>query len=124
MTHNEYSRYMLGIKPLVSISDRRLMGMKYSSLLLCLPAKRSLAVSTSRMVKPSFSRKTRRFRPADIILVAPFLLNHLHSKIRLPKLCFLRKPPHQLTPKLLTAYAEVNPSCSEFVTECVYFEQI
>src|SRR6266571_4938658 len=57
-------------------------------------------------------------------LIAPFLFNHLRRKIRLPMLCFLRKPRHQLTPECLTAYTEGNPGCSEFVTECVYFEQM
>src|SRR5438876_4160101 len=82
---------MLGIKPLVSISDNRLMGTKYSSLLPCLRARRSLAVSTSRMVKPSFSRRTRRFRPADIIYFTPFLINNLRVTWRVEKADFFGK---------------------------------
>src|SRR5713226_6134291 len=53
---------MLGMTPLVSKSERRLMGIRYSSLLR-LRAIRSLAVSMSRIVSPSFSRKMRRFCP-------------------------------------------------------------
>src|SRR6185437_7240487 len=53
---------MLGITPLVSKSERRLMGIRYSSLLRR-RAILSLAVSMSRMVSPSFSRKRRRLCP-------------------------------------------------------------
>src|SRR6266545_559455 len=57
---------MLGTTPLVSMSDRRLGGMANSSL-LCLAAIASLAFSTSRIVKPSCSRKTRKLCPPDCI---------------------------------------------------------
>src|SRR5438477_10279445 len=53
---------MLGITPFVSKSESRLIGMKYSSLLR-LRAICSLAVSMSRIVSPSFSRKIRKLCP-------------------------------------------------------------
>jgi len=45
--------------------------------ILCLPARRSLAVSTSRNVNPSLSRTLRRFTPTEIIL---------------PRFCFTSSP--------------------------------
>src|SRR5437868_2842241 len=56
---------MLGITPLVSISDRRLKGMLKFSLAY-LSARRALAVSISRMVRPNFSLASRSFWPAFI----------------------------------------------------------
>src|ERR1700741_4615653 len=58
---------MLGTTPFVSISDRRLGGIANSSL-RCLAAIFALAVSTSRMVRPSPSRTSRRLCPADSML--------------------------------------------------------
>src|SRR5579862_4422734 len=54
---------MLGRIPLVSISDNRLGGMENSSLRYR-SAIRALEFSTSRMVRPSFSRSVRRLFPA------------------------------------------------------------
>src|SRR5579862_3864827 len=54
---------MLGKIPFVSMSERRLGGMENSSLRY-LSAMRALEVSTSRIVKPSFSRNVRRLFPA------------------------------------------------------------
>src|ERR1700728_4534139 len=61
---------MLGRMPLVSISDRRLGGMENSSLRY-LSATRALEVSTSRIVRPSFSRSVRRLFPAGNIGTPP-----------------------------------------------------
>src|SRR5438105_1025379 len=58
---------MLGTMPLVSMSERRLGGIANSSF-PCRSAIRRLAFSTSRMVKPNWSRKRRRFCPAEIII--------------------------------------------------------
>src|SRR6266566_8158828 len=57
-------------------------------------------------------------------LVAPFLFNHLRRKMQYKRRGSLRKSRHQLTSEHLAVYAECNSSCSEFVTECVRFEQI
>src|SRR6266567_6499935 len=57
---------MLGRMPLVSMSDRRLGGIENSSLRY-LSATRALQFSTSRMVRPSFSRNVRRLFPAGSI---------------------------------------------------------
>src|SRR5579859_7730624 len=54
---------MLGRIPFVSISDSRLGGMENSSLRYR-SAIRALEFSTSRMVRPSFSRNVRRLFPA------------------------------------------------------------
>src|SRR5579864_3890614 len=54
---------MLGRMPFVSISDNRLGGMENSSLRYR-SATRALEFSTSRMVRPSFSRRVRRLLPA------------------------------------------------------------
>src|ERR1051325_2832576 len=55
---------MLGITPLVSISERRLGLITNSSIPLDL-AKEVLESSTSRRVRPMCSRKSRNFLPAD-----------------------------------------------------------
>src|ERR1700719_2048796 len=55
---------MLGMTPLVSKSERQLIGTRCSSLWR-LRAIRSLAVSMSRLVSPSFSRRTRSFCPPE-----------------------------------------------------------
>src|ERR1700688_4475395 len=67
MTASVYSRKMLGSTPLVSISDKRLGGIEYSSLRY-FSAMRALEVSMSRIVNPSFSRKVRRLLPAGSIV--------------------------------------------------------
>src|SRR5580698_3637546 len=54
---------MLGSIPLVSMSDNRLGGIENSSLRY-FSAIRALEFSTSRMVRPSFSRRVRRLLPA------------------------------------------------------------
>src|ERR1700730_407176 len=51
---------------LVSKSESRLVVIRYSSLLYLRPS-RPLAVSTSPIVRPSFSRKVRKFGPGKII---------------------------------------------------------
>src|ERR1700686_4574940 len=58
---------MLGKIPLVSISESRLGGIENSSLRY-LSATRALEFSTSRMVRPSFSRSVRRLFPAGSIV--------------------------------------------------------
>src|ERR1700686_5156826 len=58
---------MLGKIPLVSISESRLGGIENSSLVF-LSATRALEFSTSRMVRPSFSRSVRRLFPAGSIV--------------------------------------------------------
>src|ERR1700686_2404049 len=63
MTASVYSRKMLGSTPLVSISDKRLGGIEYSSL-RHFSAMRELDISISRLVSPSFSRSVRRLLPA------------------------------------------------------------
>src|SRR6185437_1989247 len=55
---------MVGTTPLVSISERRLGGIAYSSL-PCFCAIRALELSTSRIVKPNCSRNARRFCPPE-----------------------------------------------------------
>src|SRR5208283_58258 len=57
---------MLGKMPFVSMSERRLGGIENSSLRY-LSAIRALEFSTSRMVRPSFSRRVRRLFPAGSI---------------------------------------------------------
>src|SRR5258708_26552606 len=57
---------MLGRIPLVSMSDKRLGGIENSSFRY-LSATRALEFSTSRMVRPSFSRSVRRLFPAGNI---------------------------------------------------------
>src|SRR5580698_6774310 len=61
---------MLGRMPLVSMSDSRLGGMENSSLRY-LSATRALEFSTSRMVRPSFSRSVRRLFPAGSMGAPP-----------------------------------------------------
>src|ERR1700690_4288383 len=61
---------MLGRMPLVSISDKRLGGTENSSLRY-LSATRAPEFSTSRMVRPSFSRSVRRFFPAGSMGTPP-----------------------------------------------------
>src|SRR5216683_2344554 len=55
---------MLGITPLVSMSDRRL-GLITNSSIPRVSAKVMLATSTSRNVSPICSRNSRSFLPAD-----------------------------------------------------------
>src|ERR1700751_683663 len=65
---------MLGKTPLVSMSDKRLGGIEYSSLRY-FSAMRALDISMSRMVRPSFSRRVRRLLPAGS-------MNRLHESVR------------------------------------------
>src|SRR5580692_11466807 len=65
--------------PLVSISDRRLGGTENSSLRY-FSAMRALDNSTSRMVRPSFSRRVRRLFPAGSICTPPKLLDIISNK--------------------------------------------
>src|SRR5882672_10410685 len=68
---------MLGRMPLVSMSDNRLGGIENSSLRYR-SATRALEVSTSRMVRPSFSRRVRRLFPAGNIGTPPIeFANHI-----------------------------------------------
>src|ERR1041385_8241549 len=61
---------MLGMTPLVSISERRLSCRQNSGLPYLL-ARRVVAVSTSRIVSPRLSRTVRNFAPA---VITPSLL--------------------------------------------------
>src|SRR6185437_9651330 len=72
---------MLGTTPLVSISERRLGGIAYSSL-PCFCAIRALELSTSRMVKPNCSRNARRFCPPENIGSPSDSWMRLHSSPR------------------------------------------
>src|SRR5262245_48577814 len=69
---------MLGKIPLVSISESRLGGMENSSLRY-FSAILALECSTSRMVRPSFSRNVRRLLPAGSI-EATLLRSRNHTK--------------------------------------------
>src|SRR5215467_3073208 len=72
---------MLGKMPLVSMSDRRLGGMENSSLRY-FSAMRALEFSTSRIVRPSFSRRVRRLFPAGSIERRPLNRDANHTKGR------------------------------------------
>src|SRR6476659_4780419 len=61
---------MLGITPLVSMSDKRLGLMTNSSIPLD-SAKEVLESSTSLRVRPICSRKSRNFLPADNTVLRP-----------------------------------------------------
>src|SRR3954447_22412615 len=64
---------MLGITPLVSMSERRLGLITNSSIPLD-SAKEVLESSTSRRVRPMCSRKSRNFLPADnTVFYAPWI---------------------------------------------------
>src|SRR5579884_77141 len=63
---------MLGITPLVSISERRL-GLITNSSMPRDSARDVLDNSTSRSVSPIYSRSSRNFLPADNTV---FILNH------------------------------------------------
>ena len=70
---NEYSRKMLGMTPLVSMSDSLLNGTPKSSF-WCFAAIRKLAASTSRMVNPNCSRSARSFCPAVVNSMPPIVV--------------------------------------------------
>src|SRR3979409_2205211 len=73
---------MLGRIALVSMSDKRLGGTENSSLRY-LSAMRALDVSTSRIVRPSFSRRVRRLFPAGSMSTPPRSVGH-HIKMGTP----------------------------------------
>src|SRR5580704_220108 len=131
---------MLGKIPFVSISDNRLGGTENSSLRY-FSATRALEFSTSRMVRPSFSRRVRRLFPAGSIVRVPQgqckksyqsrqRYNRLSLKLVIPR-NLLRNPntPHRLSRKecrrpiianrcnSALRWVSRNPRiCSDFVT--------
>src|SRR5215470_12261730 len=72
---------MLGMTPLVSISDRRL-GLMTNSWIPRDSASVVLAISTSRRVRPVCSRSSRNFLPADCTC-SPLLFSRPHLRGRL-----------------------------------------
>src|SRR5581483_11548678 len=89
---------MLGISPLVSISESRL-GPTRNSSFPCLSAIRALALSTSRIVSPSLSRSPLKFCPACNIaaLFSPQMSPDpsYHKIAHSAKVCAARKSPHR-----------------------------
>src|ERR1700739_3734160 len=103
MIDSVYMRQILGRIPLVSISDNRLGGMENSSLRYR-SAMRALEFSTSRMVRPSFSRSVRRLFPAGN---TEDLLKKFRNHTKGRAAC-VRQLPRRITPRLF---------CYEFRTD-------
>src|SRR5437879_605939 len=105
---------MLGITPLVSMSESRL-GLVMNSSMPRDSARAVLANSTSRSVRPICSRSSRNFLPAESMLyaLAPALCHwtddHSRGLDNLPQKLWLQSPLVQ------SCHPGLVPSCFLFV---------